>query len=142
MNEDQRWTFISDLDDELLKGGVILSEWCLFIVREADIAFVASAYLATIVTGVAGIETYLRAEYSGNRQITLHELIEQSPISESLKSDIHALRKYRNRWVHVPNLQDDNDILLHPEQYEIELQGMAKDAIRTLRRTIYENQWI
>ena len=28
MNEEERWTFITALDDELLKGGVILSEWC------------------------------------------------------------------------------------------------------------------
>jgi hypothetical protein len=45
MNEEQRLAFISELDDELLNGGVILSEWCSFIVSEADIAFVASAHL-------------------------------------------------------------------------------------------------
>jgi hypothetical protein len=142
MNEEQRWTFISDLDDELLKGGVILSEWCSFIVREADNAFVASAHLATIVTAMAGIETYLRSEYAGDLRTSLYELIEKSPISELLKHDIHALRKYRNRWVHVSDPQDDNDILDHPEKYEHELEGWARDAIRTLRRTIYENQWV
>ncbi len=31
------------LDDELLKGCVMLSEWCGFLVRESDLAFVNMA---------------------------------------------------------------------------------------------------
>ena len=65
MPDEDRWKFLTDLDDEILKGGVILSEWCSFIVRETDLAFVAGAHLATIITATAGIETYLRSEYGG-----------------------------------------------------------------------------
>ena len=60
MNEDERWDFLVQLDEELLKGGVILSEWCSFIVREADTAFAKRAHLASILVAVSGIETYLR----------------------------------------------------------------------------------
>ncbi len=142
MNEEQRWIFIAELDGVLLKGGVTLSEWCSFIVREADLAFVAGANLAAIITAMAGIETYLRSEYGGDRRLSLYELIEKSPISEVLRRDIHILRKYRNRWVHVSDPHDDSDILAYPEKYEIELEAKAKVAVRTLRCTIYENQWV
>jgi len=94
MNEEQRWNFILELDDKLLRGGVVLSEWCSFIVRETDLAFVGGAHLATIVTAMAGIESYLRSEYSEGRRSALYDLVEQSPLEESLKRDIHALRKY------------------------------------------------
>ena len=59
MNRDERWKYLAALDDELLKGGVILSEWCSFIVREADTAFAEGANLASILTAVSGIETYV-----------------------------------------------------------------------------------
>jgi len=49
MNKDERWKHLVALDEELLKGGVILSEWCSFIVREADSAFVHGAHLASIL---------------------------------------------------------------------------------------------
>jgi len=139
---DDRWKFLSDLDDELLKGGIILSEWCSFIVREADLAFVAEAHLATIITAIAGIETYLRSEYDAQEKCTLYELIERSPLDVPLKSEIHALRRYRNKWVHVSDPWDDRDLLDDPAKYELELENMAKSAVRALRRTIYENQWI
>jgi len=142
MNEEQRWNFILELDDKLLRGGVVLSEWCSFIVRETDLAFVGGAHLATIVTAMAGIESYLRSEYSEGRRSALYDLVEQSPLEESLKRDIHALRKYRNRWVHVSDPGDDQDLLEHQQRYEQELKERAKDAVRTLRRTIYENQWL
>ncbi|WP_156524471.1 hypothetical protein [Halomonas sp. G11] len=31
MNEKERWNHIVPLDQELLMGGVILSEWCSFL---------------------------------------------------------------------------------------------------------------
>jgi hypothetical protein len=140
-NDEDRWEFLNDLDDELLKGGVILSEWCSFIVREADLAFVAGAHLAVIITAMAGIETYLRSEY-GSREERLHQLIERSPLDSRLKHDINAVRKYRNKWVHVSEPWYDRDLLDDPEKYDRGLESMAKTAVRVLRRTIYENQWI
>ena len=56
MTEDERWAHLIVLDDELLKGGVILAEWCSFIVRDADTAFAGGAHLAALLTAVSGIE--------------------------------------------------------------------------------------
>lgn len=142
MNTEHRWEYLVALDEEMLKGGVILSEWCCFIVREADTAFASGANLASILTAVSGIETYLRSEYSDTGKERLATLISQSPIPEKLKEDLHALRKYRNRWVHVDDPWDDSDLLRKPDQTEAELETMALLAARALRETIYENQWV
>lgn len=142
MTEDERWAHLVALDDELLKGGVILSEWCSFIIREADTAFAKGAYLASILTAVSGIETYLRSENSASGNTTLFTLIEQTDLNPSLKQDLHALRKCRNKWVHVDEPWEDHALLDTPEQFEKELEETAFFAARVLRRTIYENLWI
>ena len=142
MNQDERWAQIIALDEELLKGGVILSEWCNFIVREADVAFAAGAHLASILTAVSGIETYLRSEHSESGKERLVELINCASINAGLKADLHALRKYRNKWVHIDEPLNDASLLEHPEETEQELERMAFFAARLLRRTIYENQWV
>lgn len=142
MNEDEHWAELASLDDELLKGGVILSEWCSFIVRESDTAFANGAYLASILTAVSGIETYLRSEHSETGKERLIELINRASINSELKDELHTLRKYRNKWVHVDDPWNDASLLIRPEETEIELEQMAFIAARALRRTIYENQWI
>jgi hypothetical protein len=142
MNQEQRWEKLVTLDEELLKGGVILSEWCSFIVRDADIAFANGAYLASILTAVSGIETYLRSEYSQKGKERLFDLIHQASINDSLKNDLHLLRKYRNKWVHVDDPFDDAGLIEKPEEMEQELEQMAFFAAKVLRKTIYENQWI
>ena len=55
-----RWAHLVCLDEELLLGNVVLSEWAAFIVREADMAFALGADLASILTAVSAIETHLR----------------------------------------------------------------------------------
>ena len=142
MNEAERWNHILSLDEELLKGGVILSEWCSFIVRESDSAFVHGANLASILTAVSGIETYLRSEYVKKERSTLFELTNDAPIADDLRSDLHILRKYRNKWVHVNDPWDDQGLIDTPEETESELEEMALFAVGALRRTIYENQWV
>lgn len=142
MDDKYRETYINDLDNELLKGGVSLSEWCTFIVRDADTAFIAGAYLATIITSMAGIETHLRSENADYERMSFFDLIEASPISLSLKLDIHILRKYRNQWVHIACPQNDYDILEQPTKYENALKENAIKSIRVLRETIYKNQWV
>jgi hypothetical protein len=142
MNEAERWEHLVALDEELLKGGVILSEWCSFIVREADTAFAHGAHLASILTAVSGIETYLRSEYAKNNREKLFKLIDDSPIEDDLKKDLHTLRKYRNKWVHVDEPWNDEGLLETPELYEAELEEMAFFAAKALRQTIYENPWV
>lgn len=142
MNEDERWAHLVALDDELLKGGVILSEWCSFIVREADTAFAKGTHLASILTAVSGIETYLRSEHAETGKERLFDLINRASIDTGLKSDLHALRNYRNKWVHIDAPWDDVNLLENPLEMENELEEMAYFAARALRRTIYGNQWV
>ena len=142
MKENERWLHLVALDDEFLKGGIILSEWCSFIIREADVAFVSGAHLASILTAVSGIETYLRSEHSVTGKERLVELINRANVPCGLKTDLHTLRKYRNKWVHVDEPWEDKTLLEHPEQVENELEEMAFFAICVLRQIIYENPWI
>jgi hypothetical protein len=102
----------------------------------------SGAHLASILTAVAGIETYLRSEHSESGKERLVELIDSATIDDSLKGDLHVLRKYRNKWVHVDEPWNDESLLEHPEHTEQELEHMAFFAARALRRTIYENQWV
>ncbi|MFN3388911.1 MAG: hypothetical protein ACK40O_08255 [Allosphingosinicella sp.] len=50
MDQREREQLLTRLDEELLIGGAILSEWTVFIVRECALAFVAGADLATVIT--------------------------------------------------------------------------------------------
>lgn len=142
MTEGERQAYLDALDDKLLKGGGILSEWCSIVVRHVDMAFVNGAHLAAILTAVSAIETYLRSEQSPDGKERLVELIDNADIDGPLKLDLHTLRKYRNRWVHVDNPWDDGELLSSPEAAEEELERMALFALHTLRRTIYSSQWI
>lgn len=137
-----RYEFLLRLDEELLLGGAMFSEWCTLIVRECDLAFVAGADLATIITATAGIETYLRAEYGSAKRLTFAELISRAPIASQLAEDMHKLRRYRNGWVHIANPEDDSKASIDDPAIDEELATWAVFAQRVLRRTLYENQWI
>lgn len=141
MTEDEKWEYLVELDETLLQGGVILSEWATFLIKSADLAFVSGAHLASIITGLAGVETHLRGEGGSSKQ-RLVDLIEQSDSEEDLKQELQILRKYRNKWVHVADPWDDNDLLESPEQHEAELEEMAMRCAVALRRTIYTNPWV
>jgi hypothetical protein len=141
VTESERWEYLLRLDDELLLGGVILSEWCSLIFREADIAFVHGAHLASILTAVSGIETYLRSDAREDSK-PLVQLIDSAAMDPGLRADLHRLRKYRNRWVHVDALSEDSRVLSEPEHFENELEEMALFGARVLRRTIYSDQFV
>lgn len=142
MCSERRWAELLTLDDDLLKGGVVLSEWCARIVCDADTAYAAGAFLATILTAVSGIETYLRSEYPATGRPRLADLINAAELPRNLKADLHSLRCYRNRWVHVDTPDEDETLLADPESVDLELESMARFAARALRRTIYSVQSI
>jgi len=141
MTEDEKWEYLVSLDETLLKGGVILSEWATFLIEDADMAFVAGAHLASIITSLAGVETHLRGE-GGSSEQRLVGLIDDSDLEEDLKQELQVLRKYRNKWVHVADPWDDDALLKSPEEHEAELEEMARRCAVALRRTIYTNPWI
>lgn len=142
MDENERWSYLTKLDEELLIGGVIESEWCAFIVREADTAFAKGANLAAILTAVSGIETHLRAEHSSDPKERLVDLIDRAAVDPELRADLHRLRRYRNKWVHISDPWDDQELLDSPERFETELEGMALFSVRVLRRVLYNDQWL
>lgn len=140
MSED-RWQYLANLDESLLQGGVILSEWSSFIVRDADIAFVHGAHLSCIISALAGVESHLRSE-TESRDKRLVDLINNSGLDPDLTKELHELRKYRNKWVHVSDPLDDQKLLDNPEEHEKDLEEMARRCIIALRRTIYSNPWV
>jgi hypothetical protein len=145
MTSEEKWEFITKLDEELLLGGVILSEWSSFLIRDADEAFCAGAHLAAILAAQAAMECHLRHEYSsGGTQAKLgfFNLIESAPLPDDLRADLHTVRRYRNRWVHVHDPGSDDDLLQRPEYYDEELERMASIAIRAMRRVIYLEQFV
>lgn len=99
-------------------------------------------HLASILTSVAAIETYLRVEYSDSGKERLFDLIDRMPGEQKLKNDLHSLRRYRNSWVHVDEPRNDVKLLEDPSLYQAELEHMAMLAARLLRQVIYDEQFV
>jgi hypothetical protein len=138
-----KWDYLLKLDDELLRGGVVLSEWVTFLVRDADLAYCAGAHLSAILVAQSAIEAHLRYEYHDGptrQSSTLYDLIENSPLLPELREDLHSLRRYRNRWVHVKDPREDADLLTRPEYHEAELERIATTAVRAMRQVLYLEQ--
>ncbi|MFO1305613.1 MAG: hypothetical protein U1F54_17940 [Burkholderiales bacterium] len=142
MRPEERWDFLVQLDDEMLGGGVILSEWSTVLVRDADTAFANGAFLSAIFAAMAGIETHLRSECKGSRPLRLVDLITAADVSADTKNDLHQLRRYRNNWVHVESPWNDEPLIARPSEFEHEMELMASLAMRTLRKVIYANQFV
>jgi hypothetical protein len=141
MIEQEKWDYINALDDELLLGGVVLSEWSTFLARDAETAFCAGANLAA----QAAVESHLRYEYfeaSKTKGWGLYRLLEDVPLPHDLKDDLHKLRQFRNRWVHVEDPFQDEHLLEKPEYHEAELEETAKLAIKSMLRVLYMEQWL
>jgi hypothetical protein len=145
MTEQQKWDYINELDEELLLGGVILSEWTTFLVKDAEIAFCSGAYLASILASQAAIESHLRYDYfksAETKRYSFYDLIEKTNLNSELTNELHNLRKYRNKWVHINNPSNDNELLERPEYYEAELVVFSKTTIKTMLKIIYSNQYV
>ena len=145
MNEQKKWNYINTLEDELLLGGVILSEWSTFLAKDAELAFCSGANLAAILAAQAAIESHLRYEYFDTVQTKgwgLYRLLENTRLPVDLKNSLHKLRQFRNRWVHVEDPTQDDHLLKKPEYYEEELEKMAKLAIKSMLRVLSMEQWV
>ena len=143
MTEEQKWDYIIQLDEELLLGGVILSEWTTFLAKDAETAYCSGAYLASILASQAAIESHLRYDYF-NSTVTkgwsFYDLIKKSNLDSELTKKLHELRKYRNKWVHVNDPSNDNELLERPEYYEAELADFSKTTIKTMLKILYSSQ--
>ena len=142
MDQQNREEFFEEHLESMLVGGVAFSEWCTFILKSVHDAFVHGADLATIITAVACIETYLKTENPDSQQVNLVKLIDNDPfLSYDEKAELHKLRKYRNGWVHANKL-DDTDLLQNEGRYLDELKEMAFLSIKMLLTVLLSNQFI
>lgn len=140
-----KWQYLVELEEELLQGGVILSEWTTFLVKDAQIAFCAGAYLSSILASQSAIESHLKYDVFSSdesKKWGFYQLIENSSFGSGFKEELHELRKLRNLWVHVSDPQDDHDLLNRPEYHEQELKQFAIRTMRTVLTVIYNNPWI
>jgi len=138
-----RGDFITELEAELLKGGVIVSEWTTFLAKDAETAYCSGAFLSAILAAQAAIETHLRFDFHNGKQVkdwSFYQLIEQSGLNADLKTALHDLRKYRNRWVHVNDPADDQDLQARPEYFEAEMAKTAAVTMRTMMTAIFHDQ--
>ena len=90
MIEEEKWNYINQLDEELLLGGVILSEWTTFLAKDAETPFCSGAYLSSILSCQAAIESHLRYDYFDGDKTkvwTFYDLIENSNLSHELKKN-------------------------------------------------------
>jgi len=145
MTEEQKWDYINQLDRELLHGGVILSEWTTFLAKDAETAFCSGAYLASILASQAAIESHLRYDHFNlieTKCWSFFDLIEKANLGSELTKELHNLRKYRNKWVHVNDPANDNDLLERPDYHEKELADFSKVTIMTMLKVLYNNPWI
>ena len=145
MTEKQKWDYINQLDEELLLGGIEFSEWTTFLAKDAEIAFYSGAYLSSILAYQAAIESHLRYEYftgTNPKSWSFFNLIEGSQLDDNLKSELHDLRKYRNKWVHVNDTENDSQLLERPEYFENEMFEFSKNAIKSMLRVLYSNQFV
>ena len=63
MTEQEKWDYINRLEEELLLGSVVLSEWSTFLAKDAELAFCLGANLAAILAAQVAIGSYVRYEY-------------------------------------------------------------------------------
>jgi hypothetical protein len=143
MTEKEREHYLFNLDEDLLKGSVMFSAWCHFLILEGDTAFIKGAHLAAIVTAMAGMEAQLRFDHSRpSDHLSLAQLIETSALRDDLKNEIHELRRFRNKWVHVTDPWDESllEHVEHPEALQTELEAWALRALTALRRAFYWDQ--
>ncbi len=142
MNKEDREKFFIEQEEKLLVGGATFSEWCTFISKSVYDAFINGADLATVITALACIETYFRTEDSSSRKKDLCTLIDQYPFLDADDhQDLHKLRKYRNRWVHI-NAPDDLPILFYEEEFLKEAEEMAFLSVRLLLTVLFSHPFI
>lgn len=141
MTECEKWDYIVSLDEELLKGGVVLSEYVAELIRNADISFVNGANWSAIITSVAAIEGYLNSEGKMNNK-RLVDLINESDFDSEVIELLHNLRRYRNQIVHINDFWEDDYLLDSYEEFSSDEEKVAKKAIRLLRYVVYSHPFV
>lgn len=138
-SESERWEYVLSLDDELLMGSSVTSEWATLLICDADTAYCHGAPIASILVSIAAIEAHVRFELQvgpADRRPLAH-LIDSYGGSADLRAKVHELRRARNAWTHVRDPYDDQHLVNDRLATERELDGIAREGLRTLRRVLY-----
>ena len=141
MSDDGRWEWLAQLDEELLDGGVITSDFAAELIRNADLCFIHDAFVACLVMCGATIETWLREE-EGTHDKRFVELIDASDLDPATKTEMHELRKERNRWVHIDDPWEGNDLEDQYSNGHPDLKAQCQSALRLMRKVVYSMPWI
>ena len=144
MTQEAREQYLTDLEKELLLGGASFSEWCTFIAKDTETAFIHGADLSTVVMSLACIETYLKTESPELQKQSLYSLVgNETSLSAEEKHSLNKLRRYRNRWIHcsIDDL-DDAAILENESDFIREAEEMACLAVKMLLTVLFLNQYV
>jgi len=142
LSKQDREQYWLDLEESLLVGGAAYSEWCNFIAKDTYTAFIHGADLSSIVMSLACIETYLKTENPDLRKQPLSLLIDnESLLSDNERQILHKLRRYRNKWVHMYDLNDD-EILENEASFSHEAEEMSCLAVKMLLTILFIDQFI
>lgn len=126
MNRDKkndRERTLLDIQDDVLKGGICVQDWTTFQLENAYISYCAGANLSCIVMCQATIESFMRDDEQLSDR-SFYDLIENCSYDQDMKTKLHTLRKYKNKWTHIN--EQINDFLID----EKELEKMALFSYR------------
>lgn len=120
---DKRERVLLDIQEEVLQGGISVQDWTTFQLMNAYISYCAGATLSCIIMCQTAIESYLRDDEHLS-DMSFLDLIENCSYDQEIKGKLHKLRKYRNKWTHIND--HDNEFLIE----ENELEEMALFSYR------------
>ena len=126
MNNNQinkRGQTLLEIQDDVLKGGICVQDWTTFQLENSYISYCAGATLSCIVMCQATIESYMRDDERLSDR-SFFDLIENCSYDQYMKDKLHKLRKYRNKWTHIN--EQNNEFLID----EKELEEMALFSYR------------
>lgn len=112
----QRENLLIKIQDGVLKGGICVQDWTTFQLENAYIAFCSGADLACILMCQAAIESYMRDDEQLSDR-NFYDLIEHCSYNDDMKLELHKLRKYRNKWIHI-NEQNDSEFNIDYKELE------------------------
>lgn len=139
-SREDRWAYIVNLDEEMLKGGIISSEFSAEWIRNCDLCFANGAYLACVITAFQAIETLLRSDYPDIHNSI--DLINISDMNDALKQRAHGLRKFRNSWIHVKDPWNDELVQQDFNDGNHSLFEQSLVSVRLVREVLYRDQLV
>lgn len=134
------WDYLIKLDEELLKGGIIINESIAELIRNVDICYVNEAYFSVIITAVAIIECLLKIDIKESSNFNY--IIAKSDFDSGTKKDIHELRKVRNIIMHNVIQINEKELLINYNSFLKREKELSKKAIKTMRKVLYSNQFV